>query len=530
MNNMEGGGSSSSHLHYGAAMALDVKEDVVPEGHTVELRADHMAAKRELFNRERSMITADIQGRRTLQLPTRDEAVRAKLRDYGVPITLFGEGPYERRERLRGIMTGSRDTTESGKVDADGGAPQDDEQRELFLTVGSDLLRERRKGIAKFSFAAAQARLDQEREDEKIRAAREEENEKFCQHVTDTVSIELSQVGDTRPLTQGRFSKDGNVFATSSWTGHIKLWNSPQGTHFRTLHSGVETRAHGVCFANLDNNTALMDTAAAASTTSDNSAGPPQRLHHLAGAMANGSVCVWRSDQELPLCTLKGHEDRVNRVAFHPSGANLVASTSHDQTWRLWDVERQTELLCQEGHSSGVYGLAIHPDGSLLCTTDLGGICRVWDLRTGRTVLPLQGHYEQVLACDFNQRGFLLATASDDNTVRFWDLRKRKCANTLQAHSKCISEVQFDDTGRYFLTSSYDKTVKLWNVDDRHCVKVLVGHEARVMGAAICPAVGQNLSSKGRALSALVASVAFDRTFKFWATNGGYIEDGMDVD
>lgn len=65
----------------------------------------------------------------------------------------------------------------------------------------------------------------------------------------------------------------------------------------------------------------------------------------------------------------------------------------------------------------GVYGVAAHPDGSLICTTDLGGVCRVWDLRSGRTVLPLQGHFDQVLGCAFNRHGYMIATASDDHTV-----------------------------------------------------------------------------------------------------------------
>lgn len=46
-----------------------------------------------------------------------------------------------------------------------------------------------------------------------------------------------------------------------------------------------------------------------------------------------------------------GHEDRVNRVESHPSGRYL-ASTSHDETWRLWDVSVGQELLIQEGHAT----------------------------------------------------------------------------------------------------------------------------------------------------------------------------------
>ncbi|KAF4737435.1 U4/U6 small nuclear ribonucleoprotein Prp4, partial [Perkinsus olseni] len=90
-----------------------------------------------------------------------------------------------------------------------------------------------------------------------------------------------------------------------------------------------------------------------------------------------------------PAAVLEGHELRVNNVEYVPVYPQLVASTSHDDTWRLWDIEKQEEILLQEGHNHPVFGLAIHPCGSLIATSDMSGVVRVWDLRTGRTVLPL---------------------------------------------------------------------------------------------------------------------------------------------
>eukprot|EP00392_Amoebophrya_sp_AT5.2_P015556 g15763.t1 len=492
-----------SHLHYGVAKATGIQE-FGPEGFSVELKADEMSGKREAFNAARAEVSSTIQAKRTIALPTQDPAVRAKLREYGLPITLFGEGAYERRERLRGVMTGDK-RTETGRV-----AKIEDEQQELFFTLGPEKLKQKRLEIAKFSLASALTRLTAERSEERD----EVENESWClDKIRDGAGIELSQVGDERPLTQGTFSPDGKVLGTASWTGYVKLWSVPSGKHIKTLRSSIETRAHGICFAPILHSGGGGDTMGE-STAMEVDGEPPSlaRQYVMASAMANGNVCLWSSKQETPVAVLKGHEERVNRVAFHPNGS-LVASTSHDQTWRLWDVETRTELLCQEGHSSGVYGLAIHPDGSLICTTDLGGIARIWDLRTGRTVLPLQGHSDQLLTCDFNPRGFQLATAGADHSIKFWDLRKRKCVATLQAHNKTISEVQYDKTGRYFISSSYDKTVKAWNADNRHCVKVLIGHEARIMGASCCAAE----DGVGRERH-WIASVAFDRTFKLWKT------------
>lgn len=70
---------------------------------------------------------------------------------------------------------------------------------------------------------------------------------------------------------------------------------------------------------------------------------------------------------EAPLAVLEGHEGRVCRTAFHPSG-NYVASASFDTSWRLWDVERRKEILLQEGHSKEVYSIEFQNDGALLAS------------------------------------------------------------------------------------------------------------------------------------------------------------------
>jgi len=75
------------------------------------------------------------------------------------------------------------------------------------------------------------------------------------------------------------------------------------------------------------------------------------------------SIHGFLSDQ--PLSVLKGHKDRIGRVAFHPSG-NYVASASFDTTWRLWDINSSKELLLQEGHSKEVFTIEFQHDGALI--------------------------------------------------------------------------------------------------------------------------------------------------------------------
>ena len=70
---------------------------------------------------------------------------------------------------------------------------------------------------------------------------------------------------------------------------------------------------------------------------------------------------------ETPIAVMKGHQDRICRVAFHPSG-NYVASASFDTTWRLWDINTSKEILLQEGHSREVYAVEFQDDGALVAS------------------------------------------------------------------------------------------------------------------------------------------------------------------
>jgi U4/U6 small nuclear ribonucleoprotein PRP4 len=222
-------------------------------------------------------------------------------------------------------------------------------------------------------------------------------------------------------------------------------------------------------------------------------------------------MCLWSiggdMENKKPLGVFEGHELRINRVAWHPTCTQFVFSTSDDETWRMWDVERQEELLLQEGHAGGVFGVAIHPDGSLIATSDTVGVIRVWDIRTGRSILDFQGHAEQVVGVDFSPNGFHLASCSGDNTVCVWDLRARSRAEILPGHTKLVSSVKYDrENGGTLMTAGYDCVAKIWRTCDYKVVKNLPIHETRIMGA--------DLNKSGTA----VVTGCYDRTFKVWST------------
>lgn len=98
----------------------------------------------------------------------------------------------------------------------------------------------------------------------------------------------------------------------------------------------------------------------------------PEQGPNLVTASADFTVRLWNLVNSKNL-VFKGHKDRVNYVEFHPLG-HYIASSSHDLSWKLWDMNKKIEILDQEGHVGPVYPIHFHPDGSLIATGDLNGV------------------------------------------------------------------------------------------------------------------------------------------------------------
>ncbi|KDQ61738.1 hypothetical protein JAAARDRAFT_172133 [Jaapia argillacea MUCL 33604] len=445
---------------------------------------------------------------RSMAVPTDDNRVKARLRELGEPITLFGERAADRRDRLIYVLSQIQAARgdEGMQVDEESSDEDEEEDQEEFYTPGSLELLEARRRLAEYSLPRAQKRIAQQRIDSKMPLGKIIDIRKRVFAEVKKFSNLGSQIGDERPISQVRFAPNGKILATGSWSGNVKLWNIPACTPIRTFR-GHSDRVGGVAWhpkATLSQGEDVVNMVSGAGDTN---------LH------------LWSLTSETPLATLKGHVDRVCRVAFHPSG-DFVASASFDNTWRLWDVATTKELLLQEGHSKEVYAIEFQDDGALVASGGMDAIGRVWDLRTGRTAMVLDGHVQSILSMSFSPNGYQIATGAADDTIRIWDMRSLKAVYTIPAHTSNVADVRFfqntgvplpttaaptaeEDwryrSGLYLASAGYDGLVKLWSADDWQLLRTLSTDSSKVMSV--------DLSNDGKHL----VSGTYNRNFQLFS-------------
>jgi len=495
------------------AGAAAVEQMELSEGSKRELEA-HAAiiAKYETQKRARTMI-----------VPTAVEDVKAQLRSLGHPVTLFGEGPFDRRERLKEVLAQAELATEaasgsSSSSSFDSQQLQQEQQRmakkEVIYTPASEELVAARKILSTFSFDRAHQRLHARRKvytDSETRSAEDAQVAGLQSHCKE-LAINLSAAAEERPLVSVRFSPTGSLLATGSLGGSVKLWDPVRleqcgnlRAHEERIMSLAWRPAEGGEFlasAGADGKCVLWDCRASSSSSSASSASDAMDV--AADEAKEGSSSSGSGGRGRILHTLLGHRGAVADVDFHPSG-RFVGTAGHDNTWRLWDVETAQELLLQDGHIKECSTISFQQDGALCLTGDAAGVILLWDLRSGQAVHVCQGHVKKISALTFNPNGFVAASSSVDNMIRIWDFRKKKCSHCIPAHANAISEVRYSASGEMLLSCSFDATIKVWSARDHRLVRTLAGHHGKVMSA--------DWSSDERH----IASAGYDRTLKLWS-------------
>jgi WD40 repeat protein/serine/threonine protein kinase len=321
------------------------------------------------------------------------------------------------------------------------------------------------------------------------------------------------------------FSPNGQLLATGSWAGALRIWDARTRELLHTWreHSQrISAMAFGpdgrwLATASFDRTVKVCDptTGKVLRSWQAHSGLISGLASDLGGHLAScgvedKTVKLWDALTGREILDLRGHSSECHCVAFSLDGQRL-ASASADGTIRIWDAtpvqpgETMESLTCK--HDDEVWTVAFSPDGRLLASGGFDNTVRLWDAQTGIHIrtLPHPGSvFHVAFSPDSKQLVAATMTAERASEIIGWDLLTREPLFTIyeKAFPFCVA---FDPTGRYVLREGSNFCVKVWDTRTRGDVGVLGQHRFNIWGMTFSP--------DGRRL----ATASSDGTVKVWA-------------
>jgi WD40 repeat protein len=238
---------------------------------------------------------------------------------------------------------------------------------------------------------------------------------------------------------------NSDYVATCSGDATVKIWNSFNWTLIRTYSQHV----YGVyAFEWLD-----KDTIASAGSSDGTikiwsiSSGQTKRTIqtngnvlvwslkllnnniHLAAALGNGDINIYNINDGSLVSSLQGHASDVNDLV--QISADLLASSSWDQTVRIWNLTTNACKFILTGHTSYVFGLK-QITSTILASGSYDRTIKLWDTTSGQLIRTLTGHTSGIYMSLDLLNSQTLVSGAINGEIKLWNWSTGECLSTIQ--------------------------------------------------------------------------------------------------
>ncbi|RKO95118.1 hypothetical protein CAUPRSCDRAFT_9372, partial [Caulochytrium protostelioides] len=136
---------------------------------------------------------------------------------------------------------------QTGSGRADSGSDSESESDDEFYTRGPATLKSARLHVAATSLVASRDRLRVAQRLQQTPIEQRKQTLAAYYRQWQNVDVIASEVADSRPLSGCRFSRDGKLIASSSWSGTVKIWDADTLQVLRTCREHTD-RVTGLDF------------------------------------------------------------------------------------------------------------------------------------------------------------------------------------------------------------------------------------------------------------------------------------------
>jgi WD40 repeat protein len=202
---------------------------------------------------------------------------------------------------------------------------------------------------------------------------------------------------------------DNDTLASAGWTDQtIKLWSLTTGQTKIT----IQTNSRHVGSLTMLNN----------------------KIHLAAGlAGLNSDINIYNINDGNLVSSLKGHTNIAEDLV--QISAELLASSSQDETVRIWNLTTNTCKFILTGHANFPIGLKqITPN--ILASGSADYTIKLWDIITGQLIRTLTGHTSPIWwSVDLLNSQTLVSGGYYDQTIKLWNWSTGECLSTIQTNT-----------------------------------------------------------------------------------------------
>ncbi|KAG2335686.1 WD40 repeat-like protein [Suillus weaverae] len=201
--------------------------------------------------------------------------------------------------------------------------------------------------------------------------------------------------GHSEFVTSVCWSPDGERVVSGFWDGKARVWDVKSGEPVRGLNTGHQS-VYAVSYS-------------------------PKATMIATGGYNENGIKIWDAKRGKQLTKFE-HNWGAWSFAW-TSDENKLISGSIGGSIKIFDTATWQQIALLEGHKNVVYSITLFRNDRLLASTSWDDTARLWSLDTNLQVGPSLQHEQDVEHAAFSPDGKLLSTACEDENAYVWDVQ-----------------------------------------------------------------------------------------------------------
>ena len=271
------------------------------------------------------------------------------------------------------------------------------------------------------------------------------------------------------------FSPDGQFAVTASNDKTAKLWDTKTGNLIETIAEHKEdvncavfsTDGKKIITSSDDGSAIVFDKDSHTSRTIFSSDVPVEYAEYnnddtKIAIITNSVVYIINANNGGTELVINGHDDKITSATFSPDG-KAIATSSHDKTIKLWNLQTGKEIHTYEGHSNIVTDVVFSPDGKFIMSTSSDNEARIWNVGSGKPQDIIQCEMGELSLITYSPDGKYVAALSVMGKAKIWEVEsmERICSFSIPERA---SSIVFNHNSDKVVVTSESNILRVFDV------------------------------------------------------------------